>query len=487
MKKPFYKNLWLYLLLIFILGIAALFLIPYGLNGRSIGNQLLDTAQQAKELYVYDEKEHWSEEEWNEYWKKNPEHTAVVSDRTDWEALSDSVDPNDPQLNELPPDYSKLWGVDFHDLETTEQYSAWYDVPMKDIEGNPLPEEYIYREKSTGNLIVDVTLDGFILKLGPDYRAEWGYREDSDPQGFRKFKKGLNLKLAKKLGENKICRIEIAPHDYGGPHKDEHLEHPEYKLTMRRSFTLDDPESPWRFLRVILDHTPYNTDTYTIQIDSVSPKECFEANLELEVLEGMTFTPPELKEKYLGSVNRFPLPQDWPHPDEAEFLKIKNDLEGGRVVEHEEFGIRVDLEPEWEVKTYGPESMHEHGHDFRILASNACAAFFSKSLSPTLEEWLEINKAGHERGLGWATYKEVKPYEDFPFKAYELLHRELTGSDADPQYEADSISKRIVYEFNEKIIEAGVGFKNTFSDIPISEGQCEDFYTRVINSIHPLN
>ncbi len=347
-KKPFYKRIGFWLLS-FGLGIIIIFLIPYGLEKKSLGGQLWDTLTQASELYVYDEKEHWTEEEWNDYWKEHPEYGADTTGM-DWESFPEGSTADDARLDELPPDYSKLWKIDFSDLEETEQYNAWLDEPIVDEGGKPLREEFIYREKSTGDLIVDVTLDGFILRLDPSYHAGWNIRSNSDPNGFNKYEKAMNLQIIKKLGDQS-CRVDIAPNDWAGPvYNNEQIAHPEYELTMRHDAVLDSPEDPRRFLTVKLDEAPYNTDTYAIRINSTSPKECFDANVEMEILKGMTFLPPELKEQGLDydELHRFPEPYYWPKPLKEEVKVTQDESSKKQIVEYD--GYRLELDPKWKVQ-----------------------------------------------------------------------------------------------------------------------------------------
>lgn len=487
-KKPFYKRVWFYVICLLTLGILALFVIPYGLNHRSIGAQLVDTASQFKNVHIGDEKDNWTEDQWNDYWAEHPEYTAVNAN-IDWESTSDFPEADDPRLDELPPDYGKLWGIDLHDLKTVDQYDAYLDHPILDEKGSPIEEKYIYELGSSGKKVVDVTLDGFILELNDNYQASWEVRSDSDPNGFEKYKKAQNLELSKKMN-GKLCHLEIFPYEFaGGTYNEEKIDDGEVKLIMKTN-----PDSvfdvPDRFLKVKLDEAPYNTDTYAIQMTTTSPQECFDENLEEDVARSMVFLPPELKEKYLGSSERFPLPKNWPNPEEDKIFKISTDSKTGeRILEHPEFGIKVNLKPEWRVKSYSnSEDIYDPASDFEIVQSNSCNAFFIKSDQKNLKDWLDFYSNGTVRELGFSSYTEVHPYKNLAFEAYEMLRNEIIfGSDEDPKNYADLSSKRIVYSFNNQIIEFGVGLKDTNPTNPTKEGACDLFYQEILNSTNALN
>lgn len=485
-KKPFYKRVWFYVICLLTLGILALFVIPYGLNHRSIGTQLVDTASQFKNAYIGDEKDSWTEDEWNDYWAEHPEY-AAINGNIDWESTHDFPEADDPRLDELPPDYGKLWGIDLHDLKTVDQYDAYLDHPIVDQKGNPIEESYIYELGSTGNKIVDVTLDGFILKLNGNYEASWEIRSNDDPNGFEKYKKAQNLELSKKIN-GKLCHVEIFPYEFaGGTYNEEKIEDGKVKLIMKTNpnSVFDVPD---RYLKVQLDKAPYNTDTYAIQISTTSPQACFDENLEEDVARSMIFLPEELKEKYLGNPERFPLPKNWPNPEENQFISTKIDPETKeKILESKEFGIKMVIDPKWKIETYGLESTDGDGHDFNIMASNKCYAFFEDHESKSFKEWIEYYGEGFKNGLGWSTYTEAKNIDYFPYKAMEMVYRELTGSDENPKNEANLIRKTIGYIYNNKVKEVGVLLKNDDPYKQVYEGQCDDFYQTIINSIRPLN
>jgi len=419
-KKPLHKRIWIYIFGLITIGLISLFLIPYGLNNKSIGSQLVDTAEQFTALNIYDEKEQWNDDEWNEYWDEHPEFLSDSSG-IDWDTFPSGTGIDDSRLEALPPDYSKLWDIDFSNLETIERYNTYENKPVLDSKGNPVMEEFIYKDKTTGEYIVDLTLDGFILRLDPSYSVGWNHHSKTDPNGFNKYKKAQNLKLFKKV-EGEECWIQIDPHEWNTITNDKVIEHPEYQITMGYNAELHSEEKPRRTLKLELDEAPYNTDIYSIEI--ISPQiECFSVNLEMEIVEGMTFLPPELKGgpgPDYDELNAFPIPYYWPNPLNEGVKITVDETTKEQVIEYNGFRFKAKLE--WRIESTGESAL-------KISSSRRCKTyinnwndwpiFLKESGAENFNEYFKMSEK-NEESHEWGIKEEIQKNENLTSNSIEI-------------------------------------------------------------------
>ena len=478
MKKPFFKRVSTYVIGVIVLLGAGVLLMPYGLNQRSVGAQLADTTRQFVELNVYDEKDSWDEGEWEEHFEEHPEFSGYVHEDQDWEVTRTLPDDDDPRFDQPPHDYEALWGVDFHDLEVKDRYDVRFSEVIEDDQGSALEERYIYRERSTGSLVADVSLDGFILRLDPSYKLGWNSHQKDDANGHFKYRKAINLEIEKELGDVN-CGVNIAPYDRTGSLKNETIDHPRYKLVMRND-DFGTEEKPKRFLLVSFDNPPFDIEHYSIEIDYGEPKACFEANLEMEVLDGMTFMNPVLEEMPLiHDPDRFPIPRDWPHPDESEFLTIER-VDGKKSLKHKELGIQVELNSGWEIKTDSKNS-----DSIEIIKDRRCKINLENLGSIKISDWIKDLEEGYKHSFG-GYHVSTGVYEIQNFSATSVTINHSDSDEYDTISNPEDTTQLILFKSGDKILSMRKILKNLFSRPDVPEGHCEDFYKQVENNLKIL-
>ena len=509
-KKPFYKKSWVWVVIGIIMAICISFFIPYGLQGWSIGEQLFFTAEHATDLYIHDEKDSWTDEEWNEYWEANPSYSNHNNPNIDYSRTNHIPRENeDDILDVLPPDYEKLWGIDFSDLEEIPDTRT----DLTNSGHKYLP--YIYREKSTGKTIVDVTRDDLILKLDPKkYNVEW-YRHVRDITDFghdNYYQELFNLDISKNINGHK-CKINISnigdetvQFNLRGikkkrdrlniPYEESDLipmpveGHSSYYWVS--NFDYHGTYEKWHKL-FAENIDPVTNNSYKIYVHPPKEECRGDDSLFIDLMDSIVFTPKELRGPVIeGDGGRFPMPMFWPHPKEKEFLNINIDEDSGKkIVKHSIYGVELHIDPKWKVFT---DKRHVGSYtknpDISIVKSRRCSATLrlDEDQKTNIDEWIN-NLVEYEHGLGYAYYRTYKLYPDLPFKAYDInINSGSHDYEGQVKSSPQEIFRNIVFSSGNKILKLEMDVKKDFGyGNNVKWGDCNEFNEELIKSINLIN
>jgi hypothetical protein len=377
---------------IVIAGIVGVSQIPYGPQERTIGQQAVDVATQAKDLYVSHPK---------------PEF-GVDYDESDMAIATEATRtippiPRGDELDELPPDRWKLWDVDPYSLETTGQ-------------------DYVYLDTSTGKKIVDATEDGYILKIDPSYEVE-----------MRGEKEKVTL-----LKEVEGVECEIAIRDYitkiDGEDVIERINNQKYPATL-----INMPSEIKDFYRFLSFKSDKNNEDYSIKIDYSAPNKCYEANLETEVMNAIVFMDPILDE-LPSELNIFPEPEQWPYPEDKVEIRKEDDLLAVKHYLHD-----------YELILPASYSVYPNENYSLFVAKNRDCIARIKLEEPDNYRFFRYLEPNEGYNLEWAK-DEIEESANRPFtrvKSYRI-------SDAESEIESDLNFASYYFDLNVEYREYGI-------------------------------
>ncbi|QQR83329.1 hypothetical protein IPJ72_06040 [Candidatus Peregrinibacteria bacterium] len=465
-------------------------MVPYGWAGRPVGQQLLDVGTQKVNLYVKTPLEDHGVIEYNPV--EPDDYNQPESEQVDccWAEIKESaldidgwpenygeVNQEDPRLTQLPPDALKLWDVDFYSLETIPDERYGTDWASGDVSESL---NYIYREASTGRTIVDVTLDGFILKLEPGYKAEWFYEVDDNTNSPLKYRKAPNLIVSKKV-DGQRCELKIIER---GTLLSEYTEREAIEFGKHYVVMATNPEpmaehNPEREIYVGLDQPiklSNEIDSYVIKLKYASPQICYDNHLELDVLKMMEFVPRELESKRISynEPDRFPAPKYWPIKNEKSLVSVQNDQ-----IKVSDWGIQINKQPQWRFSSQIDEYTDQPA--LKISESRSCEAWIQVHENETdLKSWYDVQKLGEEIGLGERSLRSVTNNPGVDFNNYEENYQYFLGGDLTPNF----ATRTLYFESKNQLIQVQVLVEQAeYGNIPIPPGTCDDFYHTMIHSI----